>query len=544
MKKNSCIFYYCLPALIAALAGDATAGIRVGNLSRNYAGTSKNTLAMQQQYYNATVGAQQVAQTQELPIQVANADLAEQIKQGDKNATTDMATLNKCAMIYPDGEFVWDRPTIGRGAGGAPTCVAVVEMRALKSNGALEYTTVARGKLAAGDIINCNISSFPDSDYLPEIMTVEFPADARPTREDVIQVMNQEQKNKAGLKIAAAALAAGIAGNMVGKNEPGNDSLFGTNSDKLKTTAGGILLGGGLMAASTFSGKVAGDTILHAGVNAAAGGVVGNMLASGDSVLRIEKCTLPDGGQTSCLWGTINKTAKDEDGFYNPDSQTILKCDKEDGTAPTTWENCKKQYNYIVTKIGETSFNDFDVKTQNIDAKYSFDETDKTVKQVPMGTFYSAKIAQVEGTIAAAIVDFSDSAFGKKKADWDKWRANNPSATIMQRGNSGTLLGECTVGSAPCALADFKPLYLTADDGDIVDLSNKARLGSTAKGAGVGAAIGGFSGYQGAQSDIEERFVQATRAYNASLENFYCGTGRKFLSFYNDETIIPAMNNQ
>ncbi|MBO4683414.1 MAG: hypothetical protein J5611_02450 [Alphaproteobacteria bacterium] len=85
-------------------------------------------------------------------------------------------------------------------------------------------------------------------------------------------------------------------------------------------------------------------------------------------------------------------------------------------------------------------------------------------------------------------------------------------------------------------------MQINADDGAVVDLSNKARLGSTLKGAGAGAAIGGFAGYQGAQSDIEERFVQAMREYNASLENFYCGTGRKFLSFYNDEAIIPTMN--
>ena len=79
------------------------------------------------------------------------------------------------------------------------------------------------------------------------------------------------------------------------------------------------------------------------------------------------------------------------------------------------------------------------------------------------------------------------------------------------------------------------------DDGGVVDFSNKARLGSTLKGAGVGGALGGFAGYQGAQSDIEDRFVQATREYNDSLEKFYCGTGRKFLSFYNDEVIIPQM---
>ena len=81
---------------------------------------------------------------------------------------------------------------------------------------------------------------------------------------------------------------------------------------------------------------------------------------------------------------------------------------------------------------------------------------------------------------------------------------------------------------------------MDADDGGVVDFSNKARLGSTLKGAGVGGALGGFSGYQGAQSDIEARFVEATREYNDSLEKIYCGTGKKWLGYYNDAVSIPA----
>ena len=222
-------FNYIMCCSLVALLGvsDAMAGIRVGNLSHNYAGTNKNKLAVQQQYYNAVAAVQQ---EQDLPIEVADAALAEQIRAGDETAKTNMSTLNRCAMIYPDGEFVWDKPTMGSMAGSAPTCVAVVEMRVLAANGSTEYTTVARGKLAAGDSINCNISRFPSSSYLPTITQFEFPADNKPTREDVVKVMNEEQKNKAGLKIAAAALAAGIAGNMVGKSAPGSDSIFGTNN--------------------------------------------------------------------------------------------------------------------------------------------------------------------------------------------------------------------------------------------------------------------------------------------------------------------------
>ena len=194
MKKNKIFFYSVLGAVVA---GHAFAGIRVGNLSRNYAGTYKNVAGLEQQYYNSIAGTAvepDFVVDVALPIPVENKDLAERIRRGEED--TDIETLNNCAMIYPDGEFVWDKPTIGRGAGGSPTCVAVVEIRAIGANGNSEYRTVARGKLAAGDIVSCNISAFPTSTYLPDVTQVVFPADAAPTREDVVKVMDEEQKNK------------------------------------------------------------------------------------------------------------------------------------------------------------------------------------------------------------------------------------------------------------------------------------------------------------------------------------------------------------
>ena len=72
MKKNKIIFYSFLGAVIA---GHAFAGIRVGNLSRNYAGTYKNVMGLEQQYYNSMADAQMDAVVQqELPIPVANSD--------------------------------------------------------------------------------------------------------------------------------------------------------------------------------------------------------------------------------------------------------------------------------------------------------------------------------------------------------------------------------------------------------------------------------------------------------------------------------------
>ena len=558
MTRNKMFFYSILGAIVA---GHAFAGIRVGNLSRNYAGTYKNTAAVEQMYYDSVATAEpDVVVETSLPIPVANKELAENIRRGvDEN--TNIETLNNCAMIYPEGEFVWDRPTIGRGAGGSPTCVAVVEMRKIKANSNLEYTVVARGKLAAGDTLHCNISDFPTATYLPDITSVVFPADNPPTREDVVKVMNEEQKNKAGLKIAAGAVVAGIAGNLVGKSEIGSDSLFGTNEEKLKSTAAGAAIGAALMTASTYSGKVAGDVILHTGVNAAAGGIVGNMMASGDAVLRVEKCV--DGGvEKTCLWGTLQKT--DSEGaptkhvYYNPDkADGVIECDNED-------KNCKYNGSLIFKSIAGKTAKDFVGKKaaevlagQSDVQEYKYDESDSGNKTMTAGTggYYLASVAKRAGApMPAVIVGFQDSAFGIKAKDWYNWQsANGKTAKICLRDSRGNPYNCSTGGTvqnqenADAAqqikydINDFNPIKLEADDGGVVDFSNKARLGSTLKGAGVGGALGGFAGYQGAQSDIEERFVLATREYNDSLEKFYCGSGRKWLSFYNDEVMIPTM---
>ncbi len=564
MKKNGVIFYSMLGAIVA---GNAFGGIRVGNISRNYAGTYKNVTGMEQQYYASIADVEQpdVVVEQNLPIPVPDKNLADNIRNG-QDEDADVETLNKCATIYPDGEFVWDRPTIGRNAGGKPTCVAVVEMRAIGASGDSEYRTVARGKLAAGDALHCNISDFPTATYLPEITNVVFPADAAPTRDDVVQVMNEEQKAKAGLKIAAAAVVAGIAGNLVGKSEIGSDSLFGTNEEKLKSTAIGAATGAALMTASTYSGKVAGDMILHGGVNAAAGGIIGNMMATGDAVLRIEKC-VRDGVESTCLWGTLQKTSVEgvpdnKNFYYNPDkTDGVMVCDKVDDI---NGKDCKYDGSFVFQNINGTKKTAADFAGKKASevllgatvTEYTFnkDDPNKTMT-VGHGGYYMADVAKRAGAPSAAVIwKFQDSAFGIKAKDWYNWRsANGKGAVICLRdahGNPYNCNDKSGAKKSDTADAekiekykidDFNPIKLEADDGGVVDFSNKARLGSTLKGAGIGGALGGFSGYQGAQSDIESRFVQATREYNDSLEKFYCGTGRKFLSFYNDDVVIPTI---
>ena len=91
-------------------------------------------------------------------------------------------------------------------------------------------------------------------------------------------------------------------------------------------------------------------------------------------------------------------------------------------------------------------------------------------------------------------------------------------------------------------VANFDPNTVDAEDGGIIDLSNKARFKTTLTGAGVGGAMGAFSAYQGAQTDIQNRWVTAVREYNDSLQKIYCVTGDRFLGYYNDIVFIPVMS--
>ena len=173
MRANSFLFYSFLAALVPYTA---SAGIRVGNLSRNNA-------AAYQQVNELRYGTQAVTTVN--PIPVANT-----VQAVDATTSNSPMNMEKCSMIYPDGEFAMARPTLGRGVGGATTCTAVVEMRAIGAglNGA--DLVIARANLAAGDSIRCNISDFPESTHSILDVEITVPADAEPTIDDVIKIMN------------------------------------------------------------------------------------------------------------------------------------------------------------------------------------------------------------------------------------------------------------------------------------------------------------------------------------------------------------------
>ena len=575
MKFN----YYLLSMLYALCSASADAAIRVGNASRNYAaGYQQVNVQREQIAAAAAAAAAPVATTQsadtetKLPVRVANRELAQKLSRGETDSRVSIATLDSCAMVYPNGEFAWDSPTVGNGAGGASTCVAVVELRGYQMGLDGSDVVLARANLAAGDAVKCNISDFPEFSYTADAAQITFPADHEPTRADVIQVLNAEQKQNAGLRIAAGTVIGGLAGNAAGKNEIGSDSILGGGKHKTTGTIIGALSGAALMAGNAYSGKVAGDTILSTGVNAAAGSMIGNIAASGESVLRIEDCKIPDvpastkktttassdanankkvtepqSKNSKCLWGVIRKgtALSGKNAYYNTGDETTLVCESDN-------TGCKQE---TLLNIELAAYPNKDIDTAakegfekiTADSTKRFYLTEKNEMKNGISPDNGAIYARISNaTVAtgtqmpAMIADVNDKAFGYKRSDWAKLKTDLSGHTILGRTSSGAgyaLDGEYSIN-------DFYPMMVDASDGGIIDFGNKARLKGTLIGAGAGGALGAYAGYQGAQSDIENRWVTAVREYKDSLQKIYCATGKRFLGYYNDQIIIPTMTNR
>lgn len=552
MRTNSFLFYSFLAALMPYTA---SAGIRVGNLSRNNA-------AAYQQVNELRYGVQTA--TTANPIPVANT-----VQVVDVTTSNTPMNMEKCSMIYPDGEFALARPTLGRGMGGATTCTAVVEMRAIGAGPNGSDAILARANLAAGDAVECNISMFPDATYLPAASEIEFPADAEPTIDDVIKIMNAEQKQNAGIKIAAGAIIGGLGGNISGRPEPGSDGVLGGGKSKTQNTIIGALGGAALMAGNAYTGKVAGDTILSTGVNAAAGAVVGNIVATGDSVLRIEECTV-DNKETKCLWGYVEEhgnldgtpyiSAKNPSDFkvcktnaknqeeceykeLNITNATISGCNMDGNNAQANrLTGAKMDIETLFTQNGGFGCADTSKKFCYRDGKMvaGWSECDDTWVQLDEKT-----VNVVNNRTPAMVVDIEDKAMGWKKSDWSKFKTQYASREVVGRTGRG-VASNLDNGTKKRFLGDvdmnFSPVYQEAEDGAMIDLSNKARIKGTLTGAGVGAGMGAFAGYQGAQKDVEDRWVTAVREYKDSLQKIYCATGNRFLSHYNDTIIIPGLD--
>lgn len=560
MKYKYTTSLLALSCVLCLVPYAVSAVVRRPSKASGYAQVSAMMAATQQsdQYYeNIDTGA-----VNGLPVAVANQDMADAISGGGTYKNIGISELDTCSRIYPNGEFAWATPTVGRGRGGGATCVAVVELRSTDpvSGGTERNPLLARAYLAAGDSFNCNISDFPEDSYTLDAGAIEFPADKEPTREDVVKVMNNEQKQNAGIKIAALAVAGALGGNIVGKNEVGEEGLFGTGRNKMQSTAIGALGGAALGAGSVYGGKVGGDVILSTGVNAAAGAVVGNMIATGDEVLRVEDCIV-NGTRYKCLWGSLvskkelnlsdPSAANYKSAFYNWTEGRTLVCDGN--PVNNLYQNCEDM-NLISVVLAEYPGQTIDAIadqryekiTGNNSAQFHLEKSTTGGRDsigIGGGNDIWAKISSA-GTPdgrpqAAMIYGVQDKFFGLKRSDWPKIRGDAQSAQhLVGRTGSGTVFDL----SGEYSINDFYPMYVSAEDGGIIDFSNKARMKGTLIGAGAGGAMGAFVGYQGAQSDIENRWVTAVTEYKDSLQKVYCVTGNRFLSYYNDVVVIPAMN--
>jgi hypothetical protein len=572
-------------AILASLSTlPVDAAIRTNNSSRSYADAYNQVNALRYQQETTTTATTESA-TADLPVMVSNEKLASEIL--NNTSETTVSDLDACAMIYSNGLFRWEVPLSGTRRNQYDQCVAVVSLIDANTNAVLATTT-----LASGDSFKCNIDNFPESGMNAVALNkIELPADAAPTMDDVEAVMNEEQKQNAGFKIAAGAIIAGVAGNILSPKEAGSTKMFGTSKDQLIGTAAGVATGAGIMAASSYSGKVAGDTIKSTAVNAASGMVIGNMLAGtngGDSYLNIQKCNISDSKNTDyngthdCIAGrSVERSEKaiasvetDEDlqkkttassgetetpekSVYLIDANgTIKKCDTyENGALKCTAFTKTLVDITLETEDGGISFKDVfgtkvnDSKFQYLIKYHKADNDDSMFTKYEDGhkdnSFYRIKSAY-EGTnekrVYIVFKNDIENAKGHKKGEFSTLLKGE--YEYFDRNSSGTAGSLIELDDNKKALITFTPSVYDASSGGLVDLSNKARTNGTLVGTAAGGALGGFAGYQGAQSEITDRWTAAVHEYEDSLTKFVCMTGKRYLSKYNDYVEIPEWKKQ
>ena len=574
-----------LPAIVAAFPYSmANAALRIDNSSLN----SKRA-----QLQAAAAAAAMPAQPQ--PARTVTNDSGERI-------TVSNDQMSACEAIYPNGRFDWLKPTSGFQKSGPATCVAEIELRSYYNGGAT-YTVLAHTYLAAGDGMKCNIDEFPQANITMNGRDFTYPADEPPTIEETARVMAQENKANAGWKILGAAIVGGLGGNLVGLNDPDKDSALGVSKDKMIATAVGAAGAAGLMTASTqVNDYKAGSVILSTGMNAAAGAVVGNLMATGDDVIRVGPCKIgtTDKFNKTCVYGSVEVSAG---GEYNPGKATkdysdscksgghdrglfyayggeymgLWECEYC-GSDTDGYRNCKQKTGLQIDKfVGKSDEQKIECKSneegykniKGLDAEickfekmrdngYCFKihknssasgTTDPFALKRDGNISCTArdnvmfKIAQANnaGSRKTAFVEVPEKVKFKGYKEWSELQKDIPEQSRTVYGSDGNVL---QINGKSASFDQFTPAWQSADDSDNVDFSNKARTKSTLIGAGGGAALGALSGAAGAEAEIQERFVAAVREYEDSLGNIACSTGDRWLSKYNDTFIIPEMKTQ
>ncbi|MDR1207341.1 MAG: hypothetical protein LBK26_02930 [Rickettsiales bacterium] len=563
-QRNKSLSVLCALLTAHSIAPfDAMAAMRVGAPSRSYADAYQQIAMMRQiAEEESTANNSEQQAIDALPVRVASIDIAKDIIAGNAHFSANMETLARCAAIFPNGKFAWDRPNAGLRpiSDSAPICVAEVEMRLLHGNTDI---VLARAMVQSGDSIDCNISAFPESGYTNDAFSITFPADKEPTMDDVKRVMNAEQKQNAALKTAAAVLIGGGGMYFINKDNP----------DKWKDAAIGAGTAGAVTYTSTQIGKQAGDTLMAVGVNAAAGGLIANVTGLGGSVLMVKDCN--QGSTGKCLWGMVRPSAalgKCVNGAYKSDAKDTA------AATPDVFINFETETTYVCCgiacerkalvnwEIPQSNTNNkwFSVSEMRASTAWTANLNDNLRKCIGASGKLSnwagfcsdgAEVYKINGAkeaktaIPAAIISWDEKTFGTTYDDWNKFmkecRANknscndrlytrDASGAVKPANDKGSIIGDNNSG-----ITEFHPIYLDASDGDLIDIHNKARLKTTAAGAAIGGALGGFSAYRGASEEIENRWVSAIQEYKDSLQKIYCATGTKWLGSYNDIIIIP-----
>lgn len=575
MKNRICEISLFTLILASVSAMPVDAAVRVKNANRSYAEAYQQVNEMRyQQEYNAAI-ATTASATANLPVAVDDERLANEILNNTASDTS-VSSLEACAMIYPTGEFKWSVPESGIRRNQTNQCVAIVSLFNANTNEVLATTTVA-----AGDSMKCNIDSFPEAGMNKILVEkTELPADVAPTIEDVEAVMNEEQKQNAGLKIAAGAIISGLAGNLLAPKDAGakeSKTGLGFGKNQLIDTAIGAAAGAGIMAASTYSGKVAGDTIKSTAVNAASGMIVGNMMSGmtgGDSIMATTKCVVTEGTNASerdCVVGTVSRLKNNDNYSYNANAKSFLIISKtnnvlrectnppQDGniytcttTSGYTNITIKNEIDKDVSlasllKESDAAIANHDItmyhQPTDIENINSFKELTDSGTALDNVFFRVSTASKTTGAPIRAYAVFPQGFKMPFKFDGltkDAWQDLSQNAKYYYRNSNGSVGSEIKPQDATETLS-FEPSARDASDGGLVDLSNQSRAKGTAVGAAAGGALGGFSGYQGAQNEITERWTAAIREYNDSMNNFGCKTGTRFLSKYNDYVEIPQL---
>jgi hypothetical protein len=310
-------------------------------------------------------------------------------------------------------------------------------------------------------------------------------------------------------------------------------------------------------------------------------------MSGGGGILNITKCT-PQGesSEKDCIVGTLAtkgdpiKYSESETNVYLVNRQgNVLTCTRNTKTDESTdivFNQCRSSSRLLNIKIqSPEGLIDFYKDNASDQSKFSSitelyetseNDTSKLRKTTsPNGAYFIIDEAdQIASFVLAYAVynhNLKKPAFGYPVSDFGKNSDLNDYVVYARNSNGSvgrflydpktktTKTDETTKDSDKKDKSDtkeyeFQPVAKGAEDGGLIDINNEARAKATMIGTATGGALGGIAGYQGAKTELEQRWVEAVRTYNDSLSNFVCMTGGRFLAKYNDYVEIPDLKKQ